>query len=163
NEGTPPPSPARNIQIADRGPGIEYALVSRDHICRSQGEFLVLLFNRTGRFDGLTESKAGGIHLIVVSRRVSGPESVFVVVENHLHQTAIMSNKKRRQLIIVSHSAPIVVNGDAEYVISMQHDRTGLYPGLCGALQEAPMKALICRQMEGGEKAFRSRYERILS
>lgn len=37
------------------------------------------------------------------------------------------------------------------------------YPGLCGALQEAPMKALICRQMEGGEKAFRSRYERILS
>ena len=35
---------------------------------------------------------------------------------------AIMSNKKRRQLIIVSHSAPIVVNGDAEYVISMQHD-----------------------------------------
>ncbi|EIF16404.1 hypothetical protein ECZU20_54380 [Escherichia coli] len=56
-----------------------------------------------------------------------------------------------------------MVNGDAEYVISMQHDRTGLYPGLCGALQEAPMKALICRQMEGGEKAFRSRYERILS
>ncbi|HDL6874119.1 anti-phage protein Ppl [Yersinia kristensenii] len=76
---------------------------------------------------------------------------------------AIMANKKRRQLIIVSHSAPIVVNGDAEYVISMQHDRTGLYPGLCGALQEVPLKALICRQMEGGEKAFRSRYERILS
>lgn len=76
---------------------------------------------------------------------------------------AIMANKKRRQLIIVSHSAPIVVNGDAEYVISMQHDRSGLYPGLCGALQEMPLKALICRQMEGGEKAFRSRYERILS
>ena len=76
---------------------------------------------------------------------------------------AIMLNKKRRQLIIVSHSAPIVVNGDAEYVISMQHDRSGLYPGLCGALQETPVKALICRQMEGGEKAFRSRYERILS
>lgn len=76
---------------------------------------------------------------------------------------AIMSNKKRRQLIIVSHSAPIVVNGDAEYVISMQHDRSGLSPGLCGALQETPVKELICRQMEGGEKAFRSRYERILS
>lgn len=67
---------------------------------------------------------------------------------------AIMLNKKRRQLIIVSHSAPIVVNGDAEYVISMQHDRTGLYPGLCGALQESPLKALICRQMEGEKKRF---------
>ncbi len=76
---------------------------------------------------------------------------------------AIAANKKRRQLIIVSHSAPIVVNGDAEYVISMKHDRAGLRPDLCGALQEKEVKALICRQMEGGEKAFRSRYERILS
>lgn len=67
---------------------------------------------------------------------------------------AIMANKKRRQLIIVSHSAPIVVNGDAEYVISMQHDRSGLHPGLCGALQETPVKELICRQMEGGKKHF---------
>ncbi len=76
---------------------------------------------------------------------------------------AIAANKKRRQLVIVSHSAPIVVNGDAEYVISMKHDRAGLSPSLCGALQEKEMKELICRQMEGGEKAFRSRYERILS
>lgn len=76
---------------------------------------------------------------------------------------AIAANKKRRQLIIVSHSAPIVVNGDAEYVISMRHDHLGLRPDLCGALQERDMKSLICRQMEGGEKAFRSRYERILS
>lgn len=75
---------------------------------------------------------------------------------------AISANKKRRQLVIVSHSAPIVVNGDAEYVISMKHDRIGLSPSLCGALQEKEMKELICRQMEGGEKAFRSRYERIL-
>ncbi|MER5005480.1 anti-phage protein Ppl [Atlantibacter hermannii] len=76
---------------------------------------------------------------------------------------AIAANKKRRQLIIVSHSAPIVVNGDAEYVISMKYDRAGLRPDLCGALQEKEVKALICSQMEGGEKAFRSRYERILN
>lgn len=76
---------------------------------------------------------------------------------------AIVSNKQRRQLIIVSHSAPIVVNGDAEYVISMTHDRHGLRPALCGALQETEMKKLICSQMEGGEKAFRSRFNRILS
>ncbi|TYD52450.1 phosphoesterase, partial [Klebsiella pneumoniae] len=60
---------------------------------------------------------------------------------------AIVSNKQRRQLIIVSHSAPIVVNGDAEYVISMTHDRHGLRPALCGALQETEMKQLICSQM----------------
>ena len=58
-----------------------------------------------------------------INRRMTGlPDA------EHERDPAIMSNKKRRQLIIVSHSAPIVVNGDAEYVISMQHDRTGLYP-----------------------------------
>jgi len=76
---------------------------------------------------------------------------------------AIVANKKRRQLIIVSHSAPIVVNGDAEHVICMTYDRSGLQPGLSAGLQHKEMKDFICRQMEGGEKAFRSRFERILS
>ncbi len=67
---------------------------------------------------------------------------------------AIMSNKKRRQLIIVSHSAPIVVNGDAEYVISMQHDRTGLYPGLCGALQESSDEGTDMPSNGGEKKRF---------
>ncbi|MCD9530845.1 anti-phage protein Ppl [Photobacterium carnosum] len=76
---------------------------------------------------------------------------------------AISANKQRRQLIIVSHSAPIVVNGDAEYVISMVHDRNGLRPNICGALQEQDVKDFICDQMEGGEIAFRSRFNRILN
>lgn len=67
---------------------------------------------------------------------------------------AIAANKQKRQLIIVSHSAPIVVNGDAEYVISMIHDRNGLRPNICGALQVQDVKDLICNQMEGGEKHF---------
>ncbi len=76
---------------------------------------------------------------------------------------AIAANKQRRQLIIVSHSAPIVVNGDAEYVISMIRDRNGLRPSTCGALQSQEVKDLICNQMEGGERAFRSRFSRILN
>ncbi|MGR5296924.1 anti-phage protein Ppl [Vibrio mediterranei] len=76
---------------------------------------------------------------------------------------AIALNKQRRQLVVVSHSAPIVVNGDAEYVISMLHDKHGLRPNVCGALQEQSVKDMICKQMEGGEKAFRSRFSRILT
>ena len=76
---------------------------------------------------------------------------------------SIERNKQRRQLIIVSHSAPIVVNGDAEYVISMLRDRTGLRPNILGSLQEADVKSNICNQMEGGEKAFRSRFNRIIT
>jgi energy-coupling factor transporter ATP-binding protein EcfA2 len=76
---------------------------------------------------------------------------------------AIVRNKQKRQLIIVSHSAPIVVNGDAEYVISMKHDSQGLRSHIQGALQEQAVKDNICNQMEGGEKAFRSRFNRILN
>jgi energy-coupling factor transporter ATP-binding protein EcfA2 len=76
---------------------------------------------------------------------------------------SIERNKQRRQLIIVSHSAPIVVNGDAEYVISMLRDRSGLRPNILGSLQEAEVKNNICNQMEGGERAFRSRFNRIVS
>ncbi|MFT5807850.1 MAG: hypothetical protein ACI9LG_002144 [Moritella dasanensis] len=76
---------------------------------------------------------------------------------------AIVRNKQKRQLIIVSHSAPIVVNGDAEYVISMKHDSQGLRYNIQGALQEQAVKDNICNQMEGGEKAFRSRFNRILN
>jgi hypothetical protein len=76
---------------------------------------------------------------------------------------AIVTNKQRRQLIIVSHSAPIVVNGDAEYVICMKHDSQGLRSNIKGALQEQTVKDNICNQMEGGETAFRSRFNRIWS
>ncbi|TWX74159.1 anti-phage protein Ppl [Colwellia sp. C1TZA3] len=76
---------------------------------------------------------------------------------------AIVTNKQRRQLLIVSHSAPIVVNGDAEYVICMKHDSQGLRSNIKGALQEQTVKDNICNQMEGGETAFRSRFNRILS
>ncbi|TRX52741.1 anti-phage protein Ppl [Thalassomonas sp. M1454] len=75
---------------------------------------------------------------------------------------AIAKNKQKRQLIVVTHSAPIVVNGDAELVIGMKQDRQRLAPCIDGGLQEESVKNFICTQMEGGEKAFKSRYKRII-
>lgn len=76
---------------------------------------------------------------------------------------AINANKQRRQLIIVTHSAPIVVNGDAEYVVSMIRDKNGIRTGVCGGLQESTVKTFICDQMEGGKVAFDARYKRLTS
>lgn len=75
---------------------------------------------------------------------------------------AIVNNKVRRQLIIVSHSAPIIVNGDTELVIAMKQRSRRLQPILIGGLQEKSIKDFICTQMEGGERAFKARYNRIL-
>lgn len=75
---------------------------------------------------------------------------------------AISKNKEKRQLIIVSHSAPIVVNGDAELVIAMKQQSKKLQPFVTGGLQDQPVRDFICDQMEGGEKAFKARFKRIL-
>jgi hypothetical protein len=48
-------------------------------------------------------------------------------------------------------------------VICMKHDSQGLRSNIKGALQEQTVKDNICNQMEGGETAFRSRFNRILS
>ncbi|MFO4689434.1 anti-phage protein Ppl [Vibrio cholerae] len=75
---------------------------------------------------------------------------------------AISNNKKRRQLVVVTHSAPIVVNGDAELVVGMKQQAQRLEPHISGGLQEEAVKQFICFQMEGGEKAFRTRFKRII-
>lgn len=75
---------------------------------------------------------------------------------------AISNNKKRRQLVVVTHSAPIVVNGDAELVVGMQQQAQRLQPYISGGIQEELVKTFICNQMEGGEKAFRTRFKRII-
>ncbi|EHC04425.1 SMC domain protein [Shewanella baltica OS625] len=73
----------------------------------------------------------------------------------------IRKNKSRRQLILVTHSAPLVVNGDAENVISMKFNKGKVTVGQMGAIQDQDMKDLICKQMEGGKDAFKSRYSRL--
>lgn len=75
---------------------------------------------------------------------------------------AISKNKQRRQLIVVTHSAPIVVNGDAEYIVGMKQNQMRLTSHIVGGIQQQDVKDFICHQMEGGEKAFRSRFKRII-
>lgn len=75
---------------------------------------------------------------------------------------AIARNKKKRQIIIVSHSAPIVVNGDADYIVAMKQISKRLQPYKSGGLQDQSIRDFICNQMEGGELAFKARFKRIL-
>lgn len=76
---------------------------------------------------------------------------------------AISKNKTKRQIIIVSHSAPLVVNGDAELIVAMKQQSNKLQPFVVGGLQLKNVKEFICKQMEGGETAFKSRFNRIIN
>lgn len=86
-------------------------------------------------------------------------------LDNHLIYDLIVTQlrkiKQKRQILIVTHNANIVVNGDAENVIAL-----GIRSGQTkivaqGGLQELSVRDEICRVMEGGETAFDQRYTRI--
>jgi len=75
--------------------------------------------------------------------------------------TQIRNTKQRRQVIVVTHNANIVVNGDAELVVALDA-RAGQTRKICeGSLQEQKVRDEICKIMEGGREAFELRYRRI--
>lgn len=86
-------------------------------------------------------------------------------LDNHLIYGLIVTQlktiKRDRQVIVVTHNANIVVNGDAEYVAAL--DVCGGQTRVIsdGGLQEEGVRTTICNIMEGGEQAFEARYRRI--
>jgi ABC-type lipoprotein export system ATPase subunit/histidinol phosphatase-like PHP family hydrolase len=76
--------------------------------------------------------------------------------------TQLRKNKNRRQLIVITHNANIVVNGDAELVMPMEFVGGQIVNNTAGGLQERSVRKKVCEIMEGGEKAFEQRYKRIL-
>ena len=88
-------------------------------------------------------------------------------LDNHLIYDLVVrqirANKLRRQIIVVTHNPNIVVNGDAEMLHAMEF---AARQGQCvisesGSLQERAIREEVCRVMEGGREAFRSRYRRL--
>ena len=86
-------------------------------------------------------------------------------LDNHLIYNLVVrqlrENKRRRQIVAVTHNPNIVVNGDAEMLHAL--DFRG---GQCrviekGSLQEKAMRDEVCHVMEGGRDAFERRYRRL--
>ncbi len=69
--------------------------------------------------------------------------------------------KQNRQVLVVTHNANIVVNGDAENIISLDVESDQTIISAQGGLQEESIKKKICDVMEGGKEAFEKRYKRI--
>ena len=75
--------------------------------------------------------------------------------------TQLREIKQKRQVLIVTHNANIVVNGDAENVIALDVKGGRTHIVTQGGLQEPSVRDEICRVMEGGKEAFDQRYKRI--
>jgi hypothetical protein len=74
--------------------------------------------------------------------------------------------KRKRQVIMVTHNANLVVNGDADQIIVADvgpPNGEGL-PSIgyrSGGLEEAAIRKIVCDILEGGESAFRDRARRL--
>ena len=86
-------------------------------------------------------------------------------LDNHLIYDLIVKQlrniKQRRQIIVVTHNANIVVNGDAELVVALVAQAGETHKATDGSLQEREVRDTICAVLEGGREAFEQRYRRI--
>jgi energy-coupling factor transporter ATP-binding protein EcfA2 len=74
--------------------------------------------------------------------------------------------KTKRQVIIVTHNANLVVNTDADQIIVAHADPppSGDLPKIsyrAGGLESASIRQAVCDILEGGEAAFRERARRL--
>lgn len=89
------------------------------------------------------------------------PKSVFDELVERFRET-----RGRRQVIIVTHNANLVVNTDADQVIaaSAGPHRTDDLPEITyrgGGLEDPGLRHEVCEILEGGEQAFIQRAERL--
>jgi chromosome segregation protein len=97
-----------------------------------------------------------------------GPPLIIDQPEDDLNMKVISEvvetlwrSKGHRQLIFASHNANLVVNGDAELLISCDYRTSSTESGgkikLTGAIDDPKVRSEITEVMEGGEDAFKLR------
>ncbi|MCG2747328.1 MAG: AAA family ATPase [Desulfobulbaceae bacterium] len=89
------------------------------------------------------------------------PKSVFEELVS-----LFISAKTKRQVIMVTHNANLVINTDADQIIVAEAGphHTGGLPSItynAGGLENAAIRKAVCDILEGGEAAFRERARRL--
>ncbi|GLH32786.1 DNA repair ATPase [Pseudomonas sp. BR1R-5] len=89
------------------------------------------------------------------------PKSVFDELVS-----LFIAAKTKRQVIMVTHNANLVINTDADQIIiaTAGNHQPGVLPSISyqsGGLENAAIREAVCEILEGGEKAFRERARRL--
>jgi len=89
------------------------------------------------------------------------PKSVFDELVS-----LFIAAKSKRQVIMVTHNANLVINTDADQIIvaNASPPKDGGLPSFtytAGGLEDAEIRKVVCDILEGGEKAFRERARRL--
>lgn len=137
---------------------------------------LVVSYSRTGDGDNFVNLSSGGsagekAAALLAFFLAHGNTPLIIDqpendLDNHLITDLVVAqlqnNKERRQIIVVTHNPNIVVNGDAELVHAMEFGVGQCRAKVSGALQDEAVRTEVCAVMEGGKRALKSRYERLI-
>lgn len=125
-----------------------------------------------GKFASIDRGSAGQKAAAILAFLLSHGDNPIVVDQpeddldnaliNKLIVSQIHSNKRRRQIIIITHNPNIVVNGDAEYINVMHFNGGQVQLLSAGGLCDTDVRLNVCEIMEGGKEAFNLRYNRLL-
>jgi energy-coupling factor transporter ATP-binding protein EcfA2 len=124
----------------------------------------------TGGFKSLSTASAGQKTTAILTFILSYGNTPIILdqpeddLDNRLVYDLIVHKlkqaKENRQIIIVTHNANIPVNGDSEYIISMDSESRFLKVLNVGSVDKSEIKKEICDVMEGSEMAFNMRSKR---
>ena len=126
--------------------------------------------NAAATFKSLSTASAGQKTTAILTFILSYGKSPLILdqpeddLDNRLVYELIVDRlkqaKKQRQIIVVTHNANIPVNGDAEFIISMNSESKALEVLHSGTVEQPHIKKEICDVMEGTEQAFDMRSKR---
>lgn len=74
--------------------------------------------------------------------------------------STLRNAKLKRQVIIVTHDANLVVNGDAEQIIIAQYENGSISYPVMGSLENPLIRKNVAEILEGGEIAFKKREQK---
>ncbi|WP_405282014.1 TrlF family AAA-like ATPase [Cobetia sp. Ld8] len=125
------------------------------------------------KFENIEKGSAGQKAAAILAFLLSHGDNPIIVdqpeddLDNALIYQLIVSqiheNKKKRQIIMVTHNPNIVVNGDAELVNVLEFKKGQIQITKAGGLCEKEIREHVCNIMEGGTTAFDKRYQRLRS
>ncbi|MFM2168746.1 MAG: hypothetical protein RIS79_3117, partial [Verrucomicrobiota bacterium] len=84
-------------------------------------------------------------------------EMIFKIIVNELRR-----NKRRRQVILVTHNPNLVVNANADMIFPLNSSQGPTRLPHCGTLQQPEVRNSVCAVMEGGKRALAQRFRRMV-
>ena len=84
-------------------------------------------------------------------------EMIFKIIVNELRR-----NKRRRQVVLVTHNPNLVVNANADMIFPLNSSQGPTRLPHSGTLQQPNVRDLVCAVMEGGKRALVQRFRRMV-